>query len=182
MRAGIALTTILVAIACSQRVTPEEEYAERERERPLLAAGAETPAGGSMQPPGTPPGATGTAPAGASSDPAAIAVTLEWPAGPDQAVASTDVLFLFVRPPGVTSGPPLAVRRLPAPSFPLSIEIGPRDAMIPGTEFPERVAVSARLDRDGNAMTTGPDDWEATSEPVAAGGSTVLVLAPSGAR
>jgi hypothetical protein len=181
MRSPIALTMLLVTVACNQRVTPEREYAARERERPLLAADARQNPAGAPQTEGPPSGTAGAVP-GASSDPAAIAVTVTWPAPADQPVASTDVLFLFVRPPGATSGPPLAVRRLPAPSFPLSVEIGPRDAMIPGTDFPERVAVSARLDRDGNAMTTGPDDWEATSEPVAAGGAAEIVLRPSATR
>ena len=163
---------LLVALACSQRVTPEEEYAEAERERPLLAI--DTMGGGV-------PGARSMVAATTAgiSNLGSIEVTVTWPASSDQPVAPTDVLFLFVRPVGVTSGPPLAVRRLAAPSFPLSARIGPSDAMIAGTELPDRVQVSARLDRDGDAMTTGPHDWEATSEPVSPGGAAEIALQPS---
>jgi cytochrome c-type biogenesis protein CcmH len=173
MSSRLALTMLSVAIACSQRVAPEEEVAARERERARIAtddAGALSASSG---------GVSDTA--ARSTDPAAVAVTVEWRASDDEPVASTDVLFLFVRPRGVTSGPPLAVRRVPAPSFPLSIEIGPRDAMIPGREFPDSLAVSARLDRDGDATTVGPDDWEATAEPVSPGGTAELVLSPTAA-
>jgi hypothetical protein len=159
-------TLLLVAVACSQRVTPEEEYAARERERPLMPASDI-------------PGIEPRAEPSAGSD-EAVAVTVEWPAPPDAPVSSSDVLFVFVRPVGVSSGPPLAVRRIPAPTFPARIQIGSADAMIPGTVFPDSLSIQARLDRDGDASTEGPDDWAGASEPVAPGGEVSIALARIG--
>jgi hypothetical protein len=166
MRGRVLVTLLLVAVACSQRVTPEEEYAAWERERPLMPA---------SQVQEIEPGAE----PGAGSD-EAVAVTVEWPGPPDAQASSSDVLFVFARQVGVSSGPPLAVRRIPAPTFPARIEIGSADAMIPGTRFPDRVSIQARLDRDGDASTAGSDDWAGTSEPVAPGGEVRLVLARIG--
>ncbi len=161
MRASAWLLSVsLVLAACSQRVSPEEEYARQARERPLLPAEAALPA---------------RAPLGMGSTAATdadIGVTIEAAPGAE----GGGVLFVFVRPAGVTAGPPLAVQRIPAPRFPLTLTIGPADAMIPGTEFPDRVVVQARLDEDGDAMTEGPRDGTAASEPVELGGTVRLVL------
>lgn len=161
MRPSILAATILVVAGCSQRVTPEDEYAARD------AAREATPVPAAPAPVAMP------APAAAPA-PGDIAVTIEAPAGG----APSGVLFLFVRPVGASGGPPLAVRRIARPSFPLEIGIGPGDAMIPGTRFPDRVTVEARLDQDGDASTTGPEDRSARSEPVALGGAVRLVLEP----
>ena len=154
------LAALPLAMACSQRVTPEEEFAERERERPLLSEGSPELGG--------PPVAGDAAPA--AEGPTFPVVVESSDAG------ANGVLFVIVRPPGVTTGPPLAVRRVPAPEFPVELAIGPGDAMIPGTAFPDRVAIAARLDMDGDASTTGPDDLEAAGEATAAGSTTRLVL------
>lgn len=66
------------------------------------------------------------------------------------------VLYLIARTPG--GGPPLAVKRLPIGPFPLDFEIGPGDVMIQGTPFAGPIALSARIDRDGNAMTRDPGE------------------------
>lgn len=155
MRASACILSIsLLVAACSQRVTPEEEYARQARERPLLPAEAAVPA---------------RAPAATDAD---IGVTIESAPG----MEGGGVLFVFVRAAGVTMGPPLAVQRIPAPRFPLTLTIGPADAMIPGTEFPDRVVVQARLDEDGDATTEGPRDGIAASESVEPGGTVRLVL------
>jgi hypothetical protein len=170
MRRPVLVTLLLVAIACSQRVTPEEGYAARERERPLIPA-SEIPASATES--------TG------SADAAAIRVQIDGPVdfdrpAPDVVGLPAEVLFVFVRPVGATEGPPLAVRRIEGPSFPLSLSIGPSDAMIPGTTFPDRVVIHARIDIDGIATTTSPSDWAAASEPVAPGGEARIVLARIG--
>ncbi len=163
--------------ACSQRVTPEEEYADQPRERPLLPAGEApvmpAPGGATPMMPGGRPAAGGAAASGPGVD-----VTIELARG-GAPPASGAILFVFVRPEGVTSGPPLAVRRVERPDFPMSFEIGPADAMMPGTVFPDRVQVQARLDQDGVVTTTAPGDWSARSDPVAPGGEATLVLSPS---
>ncbi len=147
----VSLST-LIAVACSQRVVPEEEYASSERERPLLSP-AEAPRGFAV------------------GDERAVPVEpLEGTivSGPG-APSSRAVLFLYVRPAEGASGPPLAALRLPAGGLPQDFAIGPGDAMLPGTVFPERVTVEARLDQDGDPLTIGPRDWTARSQPVAPG-------------
>ena len=164
--ATIAAALTVVA-ACSQRVTTEEEFARQERERPLV------PAESVRRPPVAVEGG-GAAPVEAPDDAAqTIRGTIEAPTG-----ATGGVLFLFVRPAGATGGPPLAVQRIPSPSFPLDFGIGPRDAMVAGGPFPDRVTVEARLDQDGNAMTEGPGDLSARSETAPGATGVRLTLAP----
>ena len=68
------------------------------------------------------------------------------------------VLFLIARPDGITAGPPLAVLRIADPKFPYAFRIGPDNVMIPSMRFEGAIALSARLDADGNAMTRSADD------------------------
>lgn len=68
------------------------------------------------------------------------------------------MLFLIARPAGVSAGPPLAVLRVPSPSFPLQYAIGPQNVMIPSMRFEGQIQLTARLDSDGNAMTKLPGD------------------------
>lgn len=144
-RRWIAIVAAWLAAACSQRVEPEEEA------EPVVAARQavrQTPGPG-MQLQGM------------------IA------AGPEAPRSDTAVLFVVVRPAAASGGPPLAALRLPAEGFPQAFAIGPADAMIPGTVFPERVIVEARLDQDGDPLTRGADDWAARSGPVAPGVSNL---------
>lgn len=163
----------LLAGACSQRVTPEEEFSETDRERPLIdpsqlppgmAEGGAAPAAAPMR--------GGAASEGAASEPAADAIrgTIALPEGES---AGSATLFVFVRAPGVTGGPPLAVQRWPGSALPLEYAIGSESAMMGGGSLPDEVVVQARLDADGNAMTTGEGDRSAQSEPVAPGSTGV---------
>ncbi len=67
------------------------------------------------------------------------------------------VLFVYARPVGVESGPPLAVKRFNYFEFPFEYTIGPVDVMIPGVEFEGTVSLSARLDRDGDPKAGAGD-------------------------
>ena len=170
VRIAACAAIAIAAAACSQRVTTEEEFAQEERERPLVtlpvAASPEDAA-----PRGAPMGGP------EAVDPAqTIRGTIEAPPG-----AEGGILFLFVRPTGASGGPPLAVQRIPSPSFPLAFSIGPQDAMVAGGPFPERVSIEARLDGDGNAMTEAPGDLSARSEVVPGASDIVLALSPEGA-
>jgi hypothetical protein len=163
---------LLLLASCSQRVTPEDEFAQQERERPLIQI--EPGAGTAPALPATGP-AAGPA-AGREDATQTIRGTIEAPAG-----TAGGVLFLFVRAAGATGGPPLAAQRIPSPSFPLEFAIGPEDAMMDGGPFPERVTIEARLDGDGNAMTEGPGDLSASSEAAPGATNIGLVLASQGA-
>ena len=168
----IALCAVIAIAACSQRVTTEEEFAQAERERPLVAVPIGAPAGM--------PGAQGgpmSAPQEVAADPAqTIGGTIEAPAG-----AAGGVLFICGRPAGATGGPPLAVQRIPSPTFPLEFAIGPQDAMVASGPFPERVHLEARLDSDGKAMTEEPGDLSARSETAPGTSDLTLALSAEGA-
>lgn len=169
--APCATIVLVVAAACSQRVSSEEEFARRERERPLVSVPMEAPAGTTAR------SERASAARDAATDPAqTIAGTIEGPVG-----TGGGVLFLFVRPAGATGGPPLAVQRIPAPAFPLEFAIGPQDAMVAGGPFPARVTIEARLDGDGNAMTEEPGDLSARSETAPGASGVTLALAAAGA-
>ena len=90
---------------------------------------------------------------------------------------SRGMLFVIARPFGVTAGPPLAVLRVPSPSFPLDFEIGPANVMIPSMRFEGDIGISARLDGDGNAMTRNPGDLQgATTAPLQPGAREVEIV------
>jgi len=58
------------------------------------------------------------------------------------------ILYIIARQEG---GPPLAVKRIMKPQFPVEYTLSQHDAMIPGTRFQGPMLVKARLDKDGNA-------------------------------
>ena len=88
------------------------------------------------------------------------------------------VLFIIVHPAGSTAGPPLAVKRIEHPLFPLSYSLGQENVMMPGLSFSGKVLVSARLDKDGNPMTKQPGDMtgEYKKNPVEAGSQNVDIV------
>lgn len=173
-----SLALLLVGFACSQRVESEERFARSGRERPVLPSSAAPPAltgarGGAM---GGPPGPA--AGGGTPAEGAGVSGTIEAP-GLDAPPAGA-VLFVFVRPTGQSGGPPLAVRRMTPPAFPVDFEIGPGDAMVGGGPFPERVTVEARLDGDGDPLSRSAGDRSAVSEPLQPGATGVVLRLGSG--
>ncbi|MFO0727223.1 MAG: zinc ribbon domain-containing protein [Myxococcota bacterium] len=91
---------------------------------------------------------------GAAAAPGSISGSVKLASG----AKAGGTLFVIVRPAGSPErGPPLAVKRFESPSFPVSFSVGASDAMM-GQPFTGPFDVSARLDRDGNAMTRGDDD------------------------
>jgi hypothetical protein len=79
-----------------------------------------------------------------------------------------------VRAAGVTTGPPVAVKRFSASSLPGAFAITSADSML-GQELPERVRIEARLDPDGDPLTRAATDPSARLEDVKLG-STGLRL------
>jgi cytochrome c-type biogenesis protein CcmH len=80
-------------------------------------------------------------------------------------VAPTDVLFVIARK---DVGPPLAVKKIPNPSFPVAYALTAGDVMFPGTPFQGEVRVLARVDKDGGAGPAQPGDLEGTAVKVPA--------------
>ncbi len=80
-------------------------------------------------------------------------------------VKEGDVIFIVVRSAD-QPGPPLAVRKVVASTFPMVFAIDGRDAMMAGTKLSGRVTVSVRVDKDGDAISKNPGDVTGISPPV----------------
>lgn len=75
-------------------------------------------------------------------------------------IAFGDALFIMARQ---GSGPPLAVKRIPNLSFPLSYTIGPEDRILAERPFEGEVFVVARIKKGGAVGPPRPGDLEGTS-------------------
>lgn len=94
---------------------------------------------------------------------------------------SGGVLFIIARRAGRTGAPPVAVKRIVNPQFPLSYALTNADSMIPGRPLLGEVNVVARLDSDGNVSTREAGDLFGafTGNPATLGTSGVdIELAP----
>lgn len=79
--------------------------------------------------------------------------------GPDIKSAPNGTLFVIARIKGSAErGPPVAVKRIPNPTFPASFRLGPQDVMLKEMPFTGPFDIRARLDADGNVMTKAPGD------------------------
>lgn len=121
--------------------------------------------------------AEGSATAAASAAAAPISGEIRLAENLAMARPDNGILFVIARPQGARRGPPLAVLRIPNPSFPLDFTIGPENVMIPSMTFAGAISLSARLDEDGNAMTrTAGDISSETKEPLSPGDTGVTLL------
>lgn len=91
------------------------------------------------------------------------------------------VIFVMAKRPGGAGGPPLAVLRLPATTFPVAFELGQGQMMMPGTSLDGPVEVSARLDSDGDASSRSPTDLvgAAAGTPAMGASGVEIVLGPA---
>lgn len=85
-------------------------------------------------------------------------------------------LFVIARAPG--GGPPLAIRRIQAPRFPLVVSLSQADRMLDGVQIEEgaSILVSARLSRSGQAQPAD-GDLEAAAQEIVVGQVRALGLA-----
>ncbi len=169
----IALLSVFLfglAPGCDRRLEPYVAPADEPAplERPVRVPGLENPAPRARMP------------MGAAEPPSVAEPDVGEPirgrvvAGDGVGDGGEGVLFVIARGPG--GGPPLAVKRLPVGPFPLDFEIGPGDVMIAGRPFRGPISLTARIDRDGNAMTRGPDDAGAELASPVEPGATGLEL------
>lgn len=88
------------------------------------------------------------------------------------------VLFIIAHPAGSQAGPPLAVKKIEHPVFPLSYSLGSENVMMQGMPFSGKVLLSARLDKDGNPMTKEPGNLmgEYRKNPVEIGSQKVDIV------
>jgi hypothetical protein len=172
------LLAVTFVLACDRNLEPFDP-AEQPRQPDLskiFPAGAEeAPAGPdpSLELP-PPPGGRG-APALAAESGEPIRGTLRLAPELEGAQTSGAVLFLIART--AEAGPPLAVKRIEAPRFPLAFEIGPADRMLASVPFAGALRLSARLDSDGNATSRTPGDLiGAAGQAVSPGASGVEIV------
>lgn len=164
------------AIQAGQKQFPEdkEQLAQvfAQITAPSADAGAEVPA----DHPEVPPPAMGEGSGPAASTSAPLVVVVDLPKG--VTVPSNAILFVIVREAGLESGPPSAVKRVPATNFPITVTISEKDSMA-GEGLPGLVRIDARVDRDGDPLTKDPQDPAASEENVRPGsGQVLLVLTP----
>ena len=119
--------------------------------------------------PAKPDGAAGSSSSG-------MVVVVDLPKG--VTVPAGAILFVIVREAGFETGPPVAVKRVPAMNFPITVTLSDKDSMA-GESLPGLVRLDARIDRDGDPMTKDPRDPVASEDNVRLGGGQVLlVLSP----
>jgi hypothetical protein len=132
-----------------------------------MAAGEAPDRGAPPMPPAAPDAAAG------SGEPVQGRVSI----APELAsrVTSGSVLFIIAR--RGASGPPVAVKRVEAPTFPLEFVLGPDDRMIKEMPFTGPFQLTARLDADGNATTRAPGDLQGGAQaPVDPGAEGVEII------
>ncbi len=182
--ARVWMLLAVFAFACDSGVEP---YVPGEKpEQPDLSRifpeGAERAAqkGGDAKPgmpaaPGAPSEQGGPPAASSAATPLSGTITL----APEfeRKVPAGAILFLIARK-GEGGGPPLAVKRVESPTFPMDFTIGPDDRMIEAMPFEGPLQLSARLDADGNAMTRAPGDLQGQAtemqQPGASGVAIVI--------
>jgi cytochrome c-type biogenesis protein CcmH len=153
-RVGQALDTWDMGLQLAGGSDPEFE------ELILMAqSGAAQPAGMTDPASASPPTPQQSAPpAPTSVDPEAYNLTIHLAQGVAPAPQAT--LFVFLRPED--GGPPVAVRRIPRPSFPVSLALGAADSMM-GDDLPATGILVAKLDADGNVASSGAQDLQSES-------------------
>jgi len=94
------------------------------------------------------------------------------------------VLFVVARSADSPGGPPLAVKRIQRPVFPVSFALSQENVMIAGATLGGKINVSARLDRDGNPATGEPGDlagqYEKNPIEVGSKGVDIIMIRSSG--
>jgi hypothetical protein len=172
-RRWLALALMIAAASCSKTSASRDKPAGL----PPAAPGT-VPAA----PPAAAPPAAAPAPSGAEVEtvPAApdpkqtISGTITLPAARKGDVKKGDAMFLIARK---TDGPGglLAVQRMQADVFPMPFTLSNRDAMIPGTPFEGRIAISVRVDKDGDPITRRKGDVFGQANGIAVGTQDVQV-------
>jgi hypothetical protein len=186
-RAALALLAAAsVALsACHRKVEPYD--ASEQPQQPDLSKifpeGAERAmAGAPAEMPPSPEELTGAAPAVAgmtAPENAGPPITGTIGLADGVEVPSGAVLFVIAR--SGEAGPPTAVLRLPAPSFPFEFRLGPEDRMIAALPWEGPFTLTARIDLDGNATTRDAGGLEGRAAAAAAPGDTgiEIVLGPA---
>jgi cytochrome c-type biogenesis protein CcmH len=73
-------------------------------------------------------------------------------------VAPSAALFIIARSAGAPAGPPLAVKKIDRPAFPVDYTLSQENVMMPGAPFAGKITITVRLDKDGDPVTRGSGD------------------------
>lgn len=86
-------------------------------------------------------------------------------------------LFIIARP-AAAGGPPLAVKKIDRPTFPLPYSLGAENMMTQGMPFSGKMNIAVRLDKDGNPTTRDAGDLSGDykKNPVEVGTKNVDVV------
>lgn len=139
----------------------------------LAQGGTQVAQGDTSLPEGHPPIGNTPAPAAPAAAPASgpgVRVTVDLDAGAKQ---RSGILFVIARNAG--SGPPVAVKRIVAGTFPVEVELTSADSMM-GQPLPASFRLEARLDSDGDPLTRPPSDPSAGQDGVTPGAVVRLAL------
>jgi cytochrome c-type biogenesis protein CcmH/NrfG len=174
-----AEATVAQAIqqAPNDRARLEQVFEQMKQHAAQAAANPAPAAGGGELPPGHPSIDSASAAAApvaaapaASAMPGAVHVTINL----DPAAATrSGIVFVIVRNPA--GGPPIAVKRVLASAFPVTVDLSSADSMM-GQQLPASFRLEARLDTDGDPLTHPPTDPKAAQEGVTPGASVSLAL------
>jgi Tetratricopeptide repeat len=150
------------ALAQLAQSRQQEPPAEAHADVPPPSATADAPSARAAAPPDA-PGSGGAVFGWIEADAAVVA-----------RIRPGSVIFLTVRPAGVSAGPPAAVKRLQSASFPLQFEVGAGDSMM-GQPLPESMRIDVRADSDGDPLTRPPSDPAGYVDGVALGKTGVRI-------
>jgi cytochrome c-type biogenesis protein CcmH len=104
-------------------------------------------------------------------------VTIDASLGAEQVIQNGGVLYVMIRSPGPAMGPPIGVRRIVSPAFPLNITISDADSMLAERKISSEseVQIQARVSLTGTpAARSG--DWQSVPQTVQlTSGSTVEI-------
>lgn len=100
-----------------------------------------------------------------------------WPQLATGSVPPGAVLFVIIRPEGMTGGPPLGARRVIQPQFPLQLTLTDADSMVPQRPISSATTLNlqARLSLSGRPTPTA-GDWQSASSAVAANSDAPITL------
>jgi tetratricopeptide (TPR) repeat protein len=171
-----AESTMAEAISRSpeNRVRLEQVFAQMKQNAAQAQSQPAQTAEGAGLPEGHPsidgaPPASSASPMAAPSGPAVhVTINLD-----PSAKIRTGIVFVMVRNPA--GGPPIAVKRVIATSFPTTVDLTSADSMM-GQQLPPSFRLEARLDTDGDPLTRPSTDPKAMQEGVTVGANVTLAL------
>jgi hypothetical protein len=174
---------VCAALACHRKVEPFDpnERPQQPDLAKIFPEGAERAMGTPAQMPPSPEEMMGSGPRGGAADTESAGPPIRGTIALASGASVPPGATLFVIARSGQAGPPTAVLKLPAPSFPYAFAIGPENRMIAAMPWQGPLVVSARIDLDGNAMTRDAGGLEGRAEQPASPGDAgvAITLEPS---